>query len=433
MIRVLQIGEGNFLRAFAEVCFQELGYPVTVVKPRPGTLNPGFEKQNMRYHVVVRGMEQGAPCERVCPISAIDRMIHPFEDEAAFFAAARDAEVKLIVSNTTDAGIRFCAEDTFDGFATMTFPGKLTRLLYARWEAGLDGVYLLPTELIDNNADELKRCVTAYIDLWGLSDEFRSWNEENCYYCNTLVDRIVSGYPKEKETERHLETLIGERDELMTVSEPFGLWVVEEKGDIGRYLPQGKHGIDVILTQDVTPYKKQKVRILNCSHTNLAAVGLLHGAETVYDCMQHEKISKFIRDTVDAELLPFVPGADGFAEDVMARFENPYLNHRLEDLTLNCVPKWRGRVLPALQEYYEVRGKIPQYLTLGLSYLIVLYQTDLENRKDDADVKQAFAEAESLEALLGNEAIWGENLTKYHGFVQAVEYNVEQIRRGERL
>ena len=303
-MKILQFGEGNFLRAFADVYFNTLNeedgekYEVSIVKPAPfGTLER-FYAQNNRYNVILRGSTAEGDVEDVYPISCISEVIDPFSEPERYYALAKEPELKIIVSNTTEAGICYNGNDSLDGFSEITYPAKLTKFLYERFLAKLPGVYILPVELIDNNADELISCVRRYIELWNLPRDFYEWNERENYYCNTLVDRIVSGYPRDNETRVHLEELLGEKDELMTVGEPFGLWVIENKGNISKLLPDGVHNIEVILTENIGYYKKRKVRVLNGSHTNLVATALMLGADTVYDCMRDAALSSFVERTL---------------------------------------------------------------------------------------------------------------------------------------
>lgn len=282
MKKVLQYGEGNFLRSFVDLYFETLNreggeWAVEIVKPIPFGSLDAFARQGNRYHVVLRGVKDGNAAETVYPVSVVEQAISPFDDFPAYAALAVDPELAVIVSNTTEAGICYREGDSFDGFAEITYPAKLTKFLYARFRAGLPGVYLLPVELIENNADELFRCVEKYIDLWHLPETFREWNRTENFYCNTLVDRIVSGFPRDEVLRERLWKLVGERDDLLSVAEPFGLWVIENKGKIADLLPAGHHNIDIILTDDIAYYKKRKVRVLNGSHTNLVAAGLLFG------------------------------------------------------------------------------------------------------------------------------------------------------------
>ena len=454
MIKILQYGEGNFLRTFVDVYFDALNkngqgrYAVNIVKPITFGSLERFEKQGNEYHIVLRGMENGETVENVYKVDCLEQAIDPFEAYEKYIALAKEPDLKIIVSNTTEAGICFSSKDEMDGFDGITYPAKLTKFLYERYSAGLDGVYLLPVELIDNNADELKKCVDKYIALWGLSAEFKKWNDEQNFYCNTLVDRIVSGYPRDEETKAHLEELIGEKDELMSIGEPFGLWAVEKKGNIAEYIKEGVHNIEVVLTNDIGYYKKRKVRVLNGSHTNLVPTGLMLGAVTVYDCMVDEKLSAFVESTLQSEIIPYVSSditaTTVFANSVKDRFMNPFLNHQLVSISLNSISKWRARVLPSFKDYYAEHGKIAPKLTVGFSYLMALYSSiekqgnkyivNVPNRtielKDDLPYLEYFAAKMSLKNFMRNVNIWGEDLTAYAGFADKVQENVEKIKKG---
>lgn len=453
MVKVVQFGEGNFLRTFVDLYFDTLNkegndYKVNIVKPITyGTLDR-FVKQNNKYHIVLRGVENGKTVEDVYKVDALENVIDPFNDAEKYYSLAREDELKIIVSNTTEAGICFNGNDTFDGFENITYPAKLTKFLFERFNSGKDGVYLMPVELIDNNADELKKCVDKYIELWNLPAEFKKWNDEKNFYCNTLVDRIVSGYPKTAEDVAYLEKLIGEKDELVSIGEPFGLWAVEKKGNIADYIKDGVHNIEVVLTENIKYYKKRKVRVLNGSHTNIVPVGLWHGAITVYDCMQDAKLSKFLQDTLTNEIVPFVSddiaATTVFAESITERFLNPYLNHLLTSISLNSISKWRARDLPSFKDYYEKHGKIPALLTIGFSYLMATYMglekkgesfmVKLPTREveiiDDKPYLEYFAAKKPLKDFMADVNVWGEDLTSYEGFYNAVAENVEKINKG---
>lgn len=456
MIKVLQYGQGNFLRAFADMYFNTLSkegmeYRVTVVMPIPQGDLSDFDKQNSRYHVVLRGARDGKSVEDVYDVNVLDRVFSPFVDPDAYYALASDPELKLIVSNTTEAGICFNGSDSIDGFENITFPAKLTKFLYERFKAGLDGVYLLPVELIENNADELKRCVDKYIKLWGLPCEFKIWNDEKNYYCNTLVDRIVSGYPRDNETLEHLTALIGERDALMAIAEPFGLWAVEKKGEIDKYVKEGVHNIEVVLTDNIDYYKKRKVRVLNGSHTNLVPAGLYEGEETVYDCMKNDKLRTFLLDTLDKEIVPFVSdnvaATKEFADSVLDRFSNPYLNHQLTSIALNSISKWRARNLPSFKDYYKRHGVIPENMAKGFAYLIKLYSlvrekdgkyiASLPKRTievtDDLAYLTYFDKGGSVKDFMSDSNIWGEDLTEYKSFLETVEKYLECLNKGNSI
>lgn len=441
MKKVLQYGEGNFLRSFVDLYFETLNreggeWAVEIVKPIPFGSLDAFARQENRYHVVLRGVKDGNAAETVYPVSVVEQAISPFDDFPAYEALAVDPELAVIVSNTTEAGICYREEDKFEGFAEITYPAKLTKFLYARFRAGLPGVYLLPVELIENNADELFRCVEKYIELWHLPEAFREWNRTENFYCNTLVDRIVSGFPRDEALRERLWKLVGERDDLLSVAEPFGLWVIENKGRIADLLPAGHHNIDVILTDDIAYYKKRKVRVLNGSHTNLVAAGLLLGAETVYDCMTNETLYRFFRASLE-EIVPFVSPdrsmTERFAAEVEERFRNPYLNHQLTSIALNSISKWRARVLPTFRDFFAANGRIPEHLTVGFSCLMHLYRTRYAELKDDAAVLSFFASGKPLKDFLSDSSVWGEDLTAYPQFFDTVTAQTERLARGESL
>ena len=441
MKKVLQYGEGNFLRSFVDLYFETLNreggeWAVEIVKPIPFGSLDAFARQENRYHVILRGVKDGNAAETVYPVSVVEQAISPFDDFPAYAALAVDPALAVIVSNTTEAGICYHEGDSFDGFAEITYPAKLTKFLYARFRAGLPGVYLLPVELIENNADELFRCVEKYIDLWQLPEAFREWNRTENFYCNTLVDRIVSGFPRDEALRERLWKLVGERDDLLSVAEPFGLWVIENKGKIADLLPAGHHNIDVILTNDIAYYKKRKVRVLNGSHTNLVAAGLLLGAETVYDCMTNETLYRFFRTSLE-EIVPFVSSdrsmTERFAADVEERFRNPYLNHQLTSIALNSISKWRARVLPTFRDFFAANGRIPEHLTVGFSCLMHLYRTKYAELKDDAEVLSFFASGKPLKDFLSDRTVWGEDLTAYPQFLETVTAQTERLARGENL
>ena len=443
MIRIAQFGEGNFLRTFVDAYFQTLNeeggaYRVSIIKPIPFGNLDAFRRQNNHYHIVLRGMENGKAVEKAKLIESVDQVIDPFTEQDAFYALAKDPELRLIVSNTTEAGIVFQKEDSFSDFEHMSFPGKLTKFLLARFQAGLPGVYLLPVELIDHNADELKKAVENYVSLWGLGNDFLAWVKEKNFFCNTLVDRIVSGHPKDEETKKHLFELIGEQDPLLSVGEPFGLWAIESKGDLPSLIKEGHHNIDVVLCQDISYYKKRKVRVLNGSHTNLVPYALWRGKETVADAMDDPVLSRFVLETLDEEIVPFVDQdvekTKAFASEVIGRFQNPYLNHQLTSIALNSISKWKARVLPSFLDYYRQNHVIPKHLALGFAYLVKLYKAirkvgdehlvDFGSRtirlQDDLSNLEYFFK-HTLDDFLKDTSLWGVDLSSIPGLKEVIE------------
>ncbi len=439
--KVTQFGEGNFLRSFADLYFDTLNaeggeYSVNIVKPITFGGLDAFHAQDNKYNVVLRGMSEGKAVEKAYPVSVVEQVISPFEDMDAYLALAKDKDLKIIVSNTTEAGICFDENDKFEDFEGITYPAKLTKFLYERFCAGLDGVYLLPVELIENNADELYRCVDGYIKLWSLSAEFKKWNDTQNYYCNTLVDRIVSGYPRDNELKSHIFELIGKEDILVSIAEPFGLWAVEKKGEIDKYIKEGIHNIEVVLTNDIGYYKKRKVRVLNGSHTNLVPAGLCLGKTNVYECMTDKALHAFFRKALE-EINPFVSDdlamTERFANDVEQRFFNPFLNHQLSSIALNSISKWRARNLPSFKDYYNKNGTIPEAMTVGFSYLMYLYKTRYAELQDNAEYIEFFANGGAVRDFMADIAVWGEDLTAYKDFADTVEKNIARIEGGEVL
>ena len=453
-MKVIQFGEGNFLRTFVDLYFdalnkEDLGqYEVSIIKSIPfGSLDI-FQKQNNKYHVILRGRKDGKDVEDIYYIDSIKSAIDLYIDANPFFLLAEDKEVKILVSNTTEAGITFDKNDKIDNFPNITYPGKLTMWLYHRYKKGLPGIYLLPVELIDNNADALYKAVDGYISLWGLEEEFRIWNNKENHYCNTLVDRIVSGYPKDEETKNHLNELIKEEDKLMSIGEPFGLWVIQNKGDIKNILKEGKHNIDVLFAKDISYYKKRKVRVLNGSHTNLVPISLWKGKETVFDVMKDDKLLKFIKDTLKEDIIPFV-GEDieattSFSEEVLQRFLNPYLNHQLTSIALNSISKWKARDLCSFIDYYQRHNKIATYLTIGFAYLINMYQ-NIEHIQDkyichlpsrdivinDEEKYLNYFNKHTVKDFLSDVSIWGRDLTSFNGLEKTINGYLKDIKNGK--
>ena len=461
MIKILQYGEGNFLRAFAEDYFDSLNaeglgeYSVVMIKPRPGSVKR-FTDQKCIYNIVLRGMENGHPCERVRNIRCVEDAVSPFSDPDKYYSYAEDRELKIIISNTTEAGICFDPNDRFDVFETMTYPAKLTRFLYERFVrlggSEESGIYILPAELIENNADVLKDCVDKYASIWELPDAFVKWNKTFNFYCNTLVDRIVSGYPQKDEDIRHIESILGEDDKLVTIAEPFGLWAVENKGGIDKYIKSGKHSVEAVLTSDIDFYKRRKVRILNGSHTNMVFAGLWAGHDTVYECMTDETVRGFVSAALNYEILPFVSedaeASRGFADAVLERFMNPYLDHKLTSIALNSISKWRARVLPSFSDHCARHGSIPKRLTAGFSFLAETYRGIYEKdgeyfasigeknirMSDSPELISYFFKDRSdsrLFEFMSDSRIWGCDLSAFPGFFDAVKDTAARIRKGE--
>ncbi len=460
-IRVVQFGEGNFLRAFADYMIDILNEKtdfngnIAIIKPIPfGTLER-FDRQNCLYTVILRGQEQGNVINSSRIVTSVDRAVDGADTWDNLAELAKCPTVRFVISNTTEAGITLDESDTMDGVPA-TYPGKLTKFLYDRYVAfggsKESGVIMLPVELIDRNGDKLRTCVLRLAEVWNLPAEFTAWLNDACVFCCTLVDRIVTGYPRAEAAA--LCEQLGYEDELLDVGEPFGLWVIESHKPISHELPFTEAGLPVIFTDNMTPYRERKVRILNGAHTSSVLGGWLYGMNIVRDMMKAPVIGEFARRVVLDEIAPQVPldkaDVDAFAAAVFERFENPFIDHALLAISLNSVSKWRARVLPSFKDHYANLGELPKLITFSFAALLAFYSsTDLREDglyakrsdnteyviRDDRPVLEFFAEnsekpiAEFVDAAAARVDFWGEDLRKYDGFVETVAANLDAIRK----
>lgn len=452
-IKVLQYGEGNFLRAFADWMLDianektDFNGGVVIVKPAPfGNLN-AFHEQDCRYTVMLRGLKDGKKFEETRVVTSVSKAVDPFEDYAAYAALAKEESLQFIISNTTEAGISPDEGDLFEMCPPRSFPGKVCKLLYERAEhfnyAENKGVVLLPVELIDDNGAMLKKYVLWLAEKWGLGEKFVLWLNNACVFASTLVDRIVTGYPKGED--ESIFSALGYRDSLLVTAEPFGLWVIESEKDLSRVLPLPACGLPVIFTDDQKPYKQRKVRILNGAHTSFVPMAYLLGHDDVLGAMSDNSVRAFMEGTVRKEVIPTLSlpkdDLESFAAKVTERFMNPFIRHLLLSICLNSVSKWRARCLPSLLGYLEKFGRLPERLTFSLAALTALYAGgektgDGRLRKtregkeyflqDESAVIDYFsstpADAENLaRGFLQNEMFFGRDLTAVPGLLSAVE------------
>ena len=459
-IRVVQFGQGNFLRAFVDYMIdvanergQFNGNIVLVKSTERGNLD-AFHAQDYQYTVSLRGVIDGIAQTTNRTITSVCDAVSAYSEYDRYMELAELDTLRFVVSNTTEAGIVFDPTDRYEYAPPKTFPGKLTKFLYRRFLAfGGDpskGLIMLPVELIDNNGIVLKECVMKLIDLWNLGSNFKSWVEEACVFTSTLVDRIVTGYPKASETEEWHK--LGYIDRLMVAGEPFALWVIESQKDISKELPLHQAGLPVIYTDNHKPYKQRKVRILNGAHTSFVLASFLAGNDYVKESMDDPDIHNFIIRTLYDEVIPTLTlprdDLESFAEAVMTRFNNPYVKHALLSISLNSVSKWRARCMPSLLEYYESTGKLPARLTFSLAALMAFYsgseirdnalighRGDQEYRiVDDMDVLNFFLNncklptCEFVEAFLSQKAFFGQDLSKIPGLTVAVSAYLDDIK-----
>ena len=420
---VIQFGEGNFLRGFVDWFLDGLNKKglyegrAVIVQPIAMGRIAELNAQDCKYNLYLRGIENGQVKEEHTLIESVSRGVDPYTSFEDYLALADNPDFRFVISNTTEAGIEFDPSCNFDDKPCKSFPGKLTQLLYRRYKNGLRGFILLACELIDNNGDRLKECVLEYAKLWKLEDGFSKWlNEENTFV-NTLVDRIVTGFPGDETVNKHPD------DKFLDTAEIFHLWVIE--GDFENELPLKKAGYNVVWTNDVKPYKKTKVRILNGAHTSMVAGALLSGIETVEECMNDGTVREFLNRGVKEEILKTIGETEDnvkFASAVFDRFKNPFIKHRLRSIALNSVSKFSVRDLPTILEYREKNGTYPKILTMALAYLIYFYKNDTP--EDAAGVVERMKN-DSLEEILGNSALWGtdisdmlETVTEYYGEIE---------------
>lgn len=463
-VKVLQIGEGNFLRGFADWMLQACNRQglfngaVAVTQPRPSG-KPHMDQlksQQGAYTLLVRGIRDGKRIEEQETITVLTKMIDPYEEWEAFLALADVPELEIVISNTTEAGLAYHPSEWQEGKPVLSYPGKLTALLYRRFRIfGGDpakGLVHLPCELLDRNGERLQEIVLRHADDWGLPDAFKAWVKDANSFLNTLVDRIVTGYPAD-EAEGHFARW-GYADPLLTTAEPYHFWAIQGSTEMERKLPLAKAGLNVSWVEDLAPYQLRKVRILNGTHTMMATIGLVNGIREVREALEHPLWGpKFMQGLFD-EIVPGLPldhaEMTAYANATLERFRNPYIKHKLSDIAMNSLSKWKVRLLPSLKAHYERTGSAPAVLTESLASLIRLYRpadvagppqsrlpdgTLFALRDDPAlleTIRQVWASAVDTETavkeILSMDAIWGDNLDAYPGLADEV---IRRMAQGE--
>lgn len=425
---VMQFGEGGFLRGFVDYFFHKLNEKglydgkIVIVQPLPTGMIDMLNAQDCRYNLFLRGIQDGQEVNERTEITSISRCINPYTDFDAYMALAENPDLRVIVSNTTEAGIEYLGTESMEDRPAKSYPAKLTQFLYKRFTLGLKGFILLPCELIDHNADTLKECVLKYADLWNLGDGFKEWIETENDFCNTLVDRIVTGYPREEAEE--LEKVIGHPDKMIDTAEIFHLWVIE--GHHEDELPFNKAGYHIVWTDDASPYKKRKVRILNGGHTSMVLGAYLYGLETVGECMKDETVSAYLKHCIFEEIVPTLGNTEtdiNFGKAVLERFSNPYIRHMLLSIALNSVSKFEVRVLPTILEHKEKFGTYPEGLVMSMAALIAFYRTDKANDREEI---MKFMKTASVEEIMKREDYWHADLTEMIPMVEKYYQIIEK-------
>ena len=463
--KVLQFGEGNFLRAFVDYWFdlanEKAGWNGKCVLVQP--IAPGLAKmineQEGLYTLYLRGSQNGQKVDDKRVISSVSRCLNPYEkaDFDAMMEVAVSDDLEYIVSNTTEAGIVYDPACALTDVPASSFPGKLTQVLYKRYQAGKKGLIVLACELIDNNGKELLKCVNQYVAQWGLEPGFADYVNHECTFCGSLVDRIVPGRIRDPREVAQLEQKHGYADPLLDVGEVFGVWVIEGDPKLNDILPFRKAGIGdkVFVTPDMTPYKKRKVRILNGAHTGFVLGAYLGGFDIVRDCMNDPTILGYMNKMLLEEIVPILPldqeDCKQFAAAVQDRFNNPFVNHEPMSISLNSTSKWRARNMPSFLEYIEKNGSLPVCLTMSFAAYIAFFSNDIQEltdqglvcRRPKGNTYTCSDDRWALEfywahrndtpealvhAVMTNAQMWGQDLTQIPGFEAATVANLKKIR-----
>ncbi len=466
--KVLQFGEGNFLRAFVDWMFDKLNRKnlfngrVVVVQPIEKGLGDILNEQDGLYTLLLRGVENGEFRETREIITSVSRCINPYENWESLLQCAESPEMEIVISNTTEAGILFDPSDLYQEESVQsTFPGKLTAFLYHRWKFFQGdpsrGMVIIPCELIEENGKNLWKRVLEFGDFWKLPEDFSHWVRESCTFVSTLVDRVVTGYPRDEVS--RIEEEIGYRDKLLDTGEYFHLWVLEGPKELSQRLPFHEAGLNVVWTDDQRPYRNRKVRILNGAHTGSVPAAFFCGLRTVQEMMEDEFTGRFVEELMDREILrafrndPDTEALENLTEAVKDRFRNPFISHRLLSIMLNSSSKFAVRDLPSLLDYYEKFGKLPERLVFSLAALLRIYQggtlvegvlhseregVPFEMRDDAAFLEFAVEVWKKYEptkeqalrvasAFLSRKSLWERDLTEVPGLAEKVAENILNI------
>jgi tagaturonate reductase len=461
---IVQFGEGAFLRGFVDwmvdIANEKglLGGSIVVVQPIRQGMARLLNQQEGLYTLLLRGVQDGQVVESRRIITAVRRAIQPYEQWPEAAECFRNPGLRIVVSNTTEAGIVYVDEPYRPGICPESFPAKVAALLVERFRAiegdPAKGLIFLPCELIDRNGDELRRCVLRHAEAWELGPEFRRWIDAHNHFLNTLVDRIVSGYPRDDAA--RLAGELGYEDELLDAGEIFHLWVIEGPARLACELPFEKAGLNVVWTGDLAPYRTRKVRILNGAHTAGALIAFQAGLNTVQEMMLDPLLGAFLRSAVLEEILPAVPLGERekreYAQSVFERFCNPFLRHALLSIALNSVSKWKTRVLPSVLDFLKANGRLPPSLTFSLAALVHFYRgqrgdsTELHGRRGDSPypirdepavldffekswtAHRAGRSARDLAtSVLANRSFWDADLSTVPGLTETVAAGLDAI------
>lgn len=454
--RIIQFGEGNFLRAFVDWQIDllnehtDLNAGVVIVRPIASDFPPSLSTQDGLYTTIIRGLnEQGEAVSDARLIRSVNREISAYTDYDAFLKLAHNPDMRFVFSNTTEAGISYHAGDKFDDAPAVSYPAKLTRLLFERYThfngAADKGWIIVPCELIDYNGEALHELVLRYAKEWALPVEFVAWLNESNAFCSTLVDRIVTGYPRDEAAA--IEAELGYKDSFLDTAEHFYLFVIQGQKSLASELRLDKLPLNVLIVDDIKPYKERKVAILNGAHTALVPVAYQAGLDTVGEAMNDADICAFVEKAIYEEIIPVLDlprdELESFASAVTGRFRNPYIKHQLLSIALNGMTKFRTRILPQLLAGQKATGKLPARLTFALAALIAFYRAERNGEaypvQDDAHwierYQQLWAQhrdqlistRDLVQAVLSVSEHWEQDLTQVDGLVEQVSRDLDAI------
>ncbi|MEX3019770.1 tagaturonate reductase [Kluyvera sp. STS39-E] len=454
--RIIQFGEGNFLRAFVDWQIDllnektDLNAGVVIVRPIDSNFPPSLSTQDGLYTTIIRGLnEKGEAVSEARLIRSVNREISAYSDYAEFLKLAHNPDMRFVFSNTTEAGISYHAGDKFDDAPAVSYPAKLTRLLFERFShfngAADKGWVIIPCELIDYNGEALQELVIRYAQEWALPAEFMTWLHESNAFCSTLVDRIVTGYPRDEAAQ--LESELGYKDGFLDTAEHFYLFVIQGPKSLASELRLDKLALNVLIVDDIKPYKERKVAILNGAHTALVPVAFQSGIDTVGEAMNDAEICAFVEKAIHQEIIPVLDlpkdELESFASAVTGRFCNPYIKHQLLSISLNGMTKFRTRILPQLLAGQKSSGKLPARLTFALAALIAFYRGERNGEaypvQDDAHwidrYQKMWSQHRDLQitttdlvtAVLSVSEHWEQDLTQIPKLVEQVSADLDAI------
>ncbi|MEM8526935.1 MAG: tagaturonate reductase [Bacteroidota bacterium] len=448
--KIIEFGTGNFIRAFANSMIQKLNEEtdfkgsVVMVKPTSSQSNAykNLLAQNGLYHVITRGIENGEVVDKSKLITCVEKVIHPWLEFEEYLKLAKSETLEVVLTNVTEAGVVFDANDQFSDAPAASSPGKMTQLLYERFQHfngdASKGWIFIPCELLQDNGQKLRDCILQFVEHWNLGEEFKNWVINCNTFCDTLVDRIVPGFPHA--TAAEIKEQLGFDDQLLVAAEPYHIWAIEAPEKVQQLLPFDKIGLNVRYTDELEKYRTLKVRILNGAHTSMVPVGVLAGRELVRETVETSPTKEYVQDVIFKEILPTLDfpqeELEAYANDVLDRFKNPFIRHKLLDIALNCVSKFRPRVFSSIVPFYEKFNAIPDNMAKAVAALIYFYKGEKNPLRDEAkhieffgNLWSTYEQNQDLDALISSvlayETAWEKDLNEIKGLKEVVKKHLE--------